>query len=199
MGGSNFDQIAQALLQQQKVMQDLQEQNNQLRQQLLDLKSGRGISILINGTTFTLGDAFTSTTTTATALDEATPALSTTPSSPAEQEEPISTVGTTIQETTSAEIPVDTTPVAQEQTIIIPSAEQPSTPTEASENTTNTPFLEDLMLSEFTSAMTSPLHTQIPAPDANPQTEQPDSADENDEAKQQADLRRALIGSYVLD
>ena len=193
MGGSNFDQIAQAVLQQQILMQDLQQQNNQLRQQLHDLRSGRGIFVLISGTRFSLAE-ITSNQDATPPVDAEASTITTTPTpSPAQEEQTITTASTAII------APVDTDTPMQEETMSVPAAElSPSTTSsETGEDSAQPSFLEDLMLSEFTSAMTSPLHGQT-----NPSTtdtESPDSSDEHNEAKQQADLRRALIGSYVLD
>ena len=198
MGGSNFDQIAQAVLQQQKLMQDLQEQNNQLRQQLHDLRCGRGIFVLINGTRFSLAE-ITSNHDGAPPVDAQVSTIPTTPtSSPAQEEQTI----TTASAETIAPADIDTP--TQEETMVAPSAALSSatTSSEVGEDSTQPSFLEDLMLSEFTSAMTSPLHVQTSPSTSTTDiqsSQSSDSSDEHDETKQQDDLRRALIGSYVLD
>ena len=207
MGGSSFDQITQALLQQQQVMQDLQAQNNQLRQQLHDLRCGRGIFVLINGTRLSLDELSVSSHPLPTA--EVAPTASTAPTTPIA---PITPAASSepekqVDAPTAAEntVPADSEMSPQEKTMIVPSAEPTpaATPSEATETTETTgdaaqsAFLEDLMLSEFTSALTSPLQAQ--AGPATPDAEPPDATDEDKEAKQQSDLRRALMGSYVLD
>ncbi len=55
--GSSFDTILEALTQQKQVLEDLQAENEVLRQQFADLKAGRGIYLAILGTLFPLDGA----------------------------------------------------------------------------------------------------------------------------------------------
>ncbi|HEX4206253.1 MAG TPA: hypothetical protein VHZ51_19050 [Ktedonobacteraceae bacterium] len=54
MGGSYFDQIAHKILEQKQLMETLAEENRALRQQLADLRAGKGIFIDIHGQRFAL-------------------------------------------------------------------------------------------------------------------------------------------------
>jgi hypothetical protein len=54
MSDSNFDLILQELLHQQEIMETLETENRELRQQLADLREGRGIFIEIDGVRFAL-------------------------------------------------------------------------------------------------------------------------------------------------
>src|ERR1051326_3480283 len=47
---SGFDNILEALIQQKQVLEDMQAENESLRQQLADLRAGHGIFIEILGT-----------------------------------------------------------------------------------------------------------------------------------------------------
>jgi outer membrane biosynthesis protein TonB len=59
MSGSNFDLLVQEVLKQQRVMEELEKENRELRHQLAELHAGRGIIIEICGKSFTLGDKVT--------------------------------------------------------------------------------------------------------------------------------------------
>jgi hypothetical protein len=74
MSGSNFDLLVQEVLKQQRVMEELEKENRELRHQLADLRTGRGILIEICGKSFTLGDAVTESVPTIAAAVEAQPA-----------------------------------------------------------------------------------------------------------------------------
>src|SRR5262245_1575270 len=57
MGGSTmFDQIAQAIQEQQRLMEELENENKQLRNQLAALRAGHGLVIAIGNTHFELQD-----------------------------------------------------------------------------------------------------------------------------------------------
>jgi hypothetical protein len=53
-GDHGFDQITSALLRQKQIWERLQGENHELRQQLIDLRAGRGISIEIQNQRFEL-------------------------------------------------------------------------------------------------------------------------------------------------
>ncbi len=54
MSGTSFDRIAQEVLKQQQLMQELEGENRELRRQLADLRAGRGIFVEIAGQRFPL-------------------------------------------------------------------------------------------------------------------------------------------------
>ncbi len=56
MTGTYFEQIAQELVKQKQLMDQLEAANRELRQQLADLRAGRGIYVEISGSRFALRD-----------------------------------------------------------------------------------------------------------------------------------------------
>jgi len=56
MSGNYFDQIAEALRKQKHLMDKLEAENRELRQQLADLHAGMGIFVNIKGVRFSLRD-----------------------------------------------------------------------------------------------------------------------------------------------
>src|SRR5437764_10739622 len=79
MSSKSFDLITLELLKQQRTMEILQAENRELRQQLTDLRTGRGIFIEINGKRFALNTSIVSQTasaqTSSSALQEADPSI----------------------------------------------------------------------------------------------------------------------------
>jgi cell division protein FtsB len=57
MDGNNFEHIAQELVKQKQLMDHLEAENRALRQQLADLRAGRGIFVEIAGSRFALRDS----------------------------------------------------------------------------------------------------------------------------------------------
>ena len=57
MDGSYFDHIAQEILKQKQRMDQLEVENRELRKQIADLRTGRGILVEVAGSRFTLGDS----------------------------------------------------------------------------------------------------------------------------------------------
>ena len=57
MEGNNFEQIAQELVKQKHLMDQLEAENRELRQRLADLRAGRGIFVDIAGSRFALRDS----------------------------------------------------------------------------------------------------------------------------------------------
>ncbi len=57
MDGNYFEQIAQEILKQKQLMDQLEAENRELRQQLADLRAGRGIFVDIVGSRFALRDS----------------------------------------------------------------------------------------------------------------------------------------------
>src|SRR5450759_770543 len=54
MGGSNFEQLIEEVLNQKRLMEDLLAENHELRRQLADLRDGRVIFLEIQGQRFLL-------------------------------------------------------------------------------------------------------------------------------------------------
>jgi len=132
MSSNSFDLITQELLRQRQSMEVLQAENRELRQQLTDLRTGRGMFIEINGNRFALNAPFISQTSTvqssSSALQEVVPSIADEPT-------------TTISKVSSAEVAES----------VSPSQNNKQAETNAST------FLEEAMIGEFASAMASPL------------------------------------------
>jgi cell division protein FtsB len=57
MDGNNFEHLAQELVKQKHLMDQLEAENRALRQQLADLRAGRGIFVEIAESRFALRDS----------------------------------------------------------------------------------------------------------------------------------------------
>ncbi len=57
MNGNYFDQIAHELVKQKHLLDQLEAENRELRQQLADLRAGRGIFVEITGSRFAVRDS----------------------------------------------------------------------------------------------------------------------------------------------
>ena len=57
MDSNYFDQIAQEIFKQKRLMDQLEAENRELRQRLADLHAGRGIFVEIAGSRFALRDS----------------------------------------------------------------------------------------------------------------------------------------------
>src|SRR5215469_5890265 len=80
---NHFEKIAQELLKQKQVMDKLEAENRELRTQIADLRSGRGIFVDLNGNRFALKDdpSLAQTTSAPSVPASASPSTSTTTSS----------------------------------------------------------------------------------------------------------------------
>ncbi len=171
MGGNYFDHIAREILQQQQLMNALQEENRELRRQLADLSTGRGIFIEIYGQRIALLDNTVDT-----------------PSS------------YNLVQSSSEDIWVEDIPIEASEHIeslseegmtekaLIPGREESKPVSVAAPEHTQT-FLEEVMIDEFSAALTGP----VPA-----STKQADEQ-ENINEEQKALLRQELLGSYLLE
>ena len=176
MGGNSFDLILQELQRQKYIMEEMKAENHDLHQQLTALRRGQGIVLAINGTQLTL------------------------------EAQPLSPSSTTTQPFTVSS-PASTLSLAQENKKFvvehIPSAEQnnhnkepqmtpqaaiPSHQEKEEARQPNT-FLEEIMLDEFSSALTTSTPIQ--------QTQEYELKVSKEEQK--AALRRELIGSFLLE
>ncbi len=174
---NSFDEILMEIVKQKQVLQELKQENTNLRQQLADLRSGRGFQVAIEGTQLPLQQGSI-------------------PGYHAIQEEPL------IQKDTQAEpkaLPVPkekppaqpATPVALEPEII---PEAPKVPKEQPR------FLEEMMLDEFTRVATAPMtvwNSAIARPVATKKI--PAIHAEVKAEEEKAQLRRALSGSFMLE
>ncbi|GHO84149.1 hypothetical protein [Dictyobacter formicarum] len=173
MGGSSFDLITQELLNQRQIMEKLEAENRQLRQQLSDLRAGQGIFLEINGKRIALNTLQAASTTLSVdapietqeaAQPEKSPSASANASSRHQAKAEVARSG--------AQQPHITTPLQEEN-------KESAQPT----------FLEEIMLDEFASALTSP-HTALKQPEKKP---------EQSEEEKKANLRRELMGSFLLE
>jgi hypothetical protein len=171
MSDSSFDRIAQEVLKQQQIMEELEEENRELRRQLSDLRAGRGVFIEIAGKRFPLWGELVVPypVTTSTVVQEDFPQPT---SSPQEAPAPV------LPETEEAEemTPTQVSSLEEEE------AEKQEAPT----------FLEEIMLDEFAAAATSPM--AVWTGPTNKQEPEP-SIDE----EKKAALRRELMGSFLLE
>ncbi len=170
MNSESFDLITQELLKHQQTMELLQAENQELRQQLADLRAGRGVFIEINEQRFALNVSFISQT-------------SSVESSPSTQQ-----LGSVINEKLIKEEIVEKSAKNEtERNSQIENNKQEKT-------NNNTTFLEEIMISEFTSGLASSL-TLL----QDPIEQQEEQNQEKTEEDQKAVLRRDLMGSYLLD
>jgi hypothetical protein len=162
MGGSNFDLIAQELLRQQKVMEELEAENRWLHRELVNLRAGRGLFLEIEGKRIPL----------VISADSA-------PQIPQPVEQP----APEIQQIFEEAIP------ARQQTITIP------LPDEGEQKVERAPFLEEIMIDEFSAALTSPTAVWQGPVQKRETIKKPEQIDEDEMAA----LRRDLMGSFLLE
>lgn len=168
MGGNYFDQIARNIIEQKQVMEQIEEENRELRRQIAELKAGSGIFIEINGQRFAMGSG---------------EVITTAVSEQADQEASVEQVANVV----AHEEAIEATPVA---TIAAPAATEEEQKAAEPKKTT---FLEEIMIDEFATALTSPMKAI-----ANKQGE-PSEEQKNLSEEQKAQLRRQLLGSYILE
>ncbi len=181
----SFDLIAQGLLRQKTVMEQMLQENQELRSQLADLRAGRGIFIEIDGQRFSL--AGESLAPQATSIEI--------PSVPLV--EPVPTATQVFNET--EELVPSTTrtslPIANVVIEEVEAEQKQEVPTHSKEVVAGPTFLEEVMIDEFTAAATSPLAVwSVPTP-----TKEPVQKSEMTEEDELVMLRRQLIGSYLLE
>ena len=169
MNSESFDLITQELLKHQRTMELLQAENQELRQQIADLRDSRGIFIEINGQRFALNVSFSSQT------------------SSVELSPPTQQLDPAINEKSVEENIEGLSVKNAERASQIENNEQEKT-------NNNITFLEEIMISEFASGLTSPL-TLL----QDPIGQQEGQNQEKSEEDQKAVLRRDLMGSYLLD
>ncbi len=187
MGESNFDLIAQELLRQKQVMEQMEEENQELRLQIAGLREGHGIVVEIDGHRFSLYSEDVA--------SAQTPAVKAMPAAMASR--------VTIELESQAEPVAAQHDIAQDQTeelvMHIPETPRPTVDffaddEEALAQNTGPTFLEEVMIDEFASAATSPLSVWSATPKQEQEKIPDASVDE-----ELATLRRQLIGSYLLE
>jgi len=173
MTDTGFEQIAEEIFAIKERMEELQAENAELRQQIADLREGRGIFLDILGQRFPLRAGMvavpqTAASSSAAMLDE--PAITDTPT--------IAITEISLPESLSSEEAID----EQEE---IELAEFPT-------------FLEEMLVDELTSAANTGAIWEEPDTQKQPSIKDIDSAKNIDE-EQKAALRKALIGSFLLE
>lgn len=185
MGDNNFDVLMQEILRHKRIMEQLEEENRELRRQLADLREARGICVEICGKRFALMAESTSAPALVTPVPAptsySTPAPATSaPGVPASQQTPL------LQDTE--------TDVTEAPTIAMPQTPRSITqPLEDEEEGELLPtFLEEIMMDEFAAASTASSSSSATwSPPANKQQ----GTDEDEKAT----LRRQLMGSFLLE
>ncbi len=193
MSGSSFDLIAQELLRQKSMMDQMEKENRELRHQLADLRAGRGFSIEIDGQRFSLpGEAMIP----AHVISLAAQPIQIEPEVEAQQEPVVAEQRAASRQTRQLVMDAMEAMEAPEvqTTAILPIYVEEETVQEAQVSpVTSSTFLEEVMIEEFTAASTRPLSVwSVPQPEQGTKSESP-------EDEELAILRRQLIGSYLLE
>ena len=223
---SSFENILEALIQQKQVLEDLQAEHESLRQQLADLRAGKGIFLEILGTRIPLaGTPDTSVFNVVSdgnapafnAIGETAPVPFVTP--PADQD-------ASLQETRAIQLP-EPDPALQETTMVAATgsdlALQPTAAIsqtaghgmplpgsdfvieDVSENGVPVPagssssFLEDALLAEFATASTRQVGNWSGPITNSPIPNGPITNNPDLDEEEKAALRRELMGSYILE
>ncbi|GHO91422.1 hypothetical protein KSF_014700 [Reticulibacter mediterranei] len=176
MNGASFDLIAHELLKQKYIMEKLLEENRELRRQIAQLRAGHGIFVEIGGQRIALNLL----------LEDAAPATPVTRPAPAAQPaKAIAPITPAPQTEESADLSQPTDP----RIPVIPKAA--AAPPRKQENEKKAPstFLEEMMVDEFSAAMTS--QTAVWTGPAK----QPEITDDEEKAA----LRKQLMGSFLLE
>ena len=150
MDGNHFDQLAQEILKQKQLMENLEAENSELRQQIADLRSGRGIFVEIHGIRFALRDdsSLAQTNSSLATLANSSPSI---PEVADSTPVATSSLNQAIMDQPTAALPSQ----GQEQNAgeQIPQAENDGDQ-QALNGESN--FLEEIMIAEFNSALSSP-------------------------------------------
>lgn len=172
MSGIAFEQIAQEILKMKERLEEMLAENEELRRQINDLREGRGIFVDIAGKRFALTVEM--------------------PDAPASSAAPTEIILPTAEEQDVPEMP--TLAFVELPPIEIEAAEEPQfEQAEENEATAAPTFLEEMLVSEFAEAATN-----ASAIWSDPDTTKQPSVRAIDE-DQKAALRKALIGSFLLE
>ena len=133
MSDNGFDSIAQAVLKQKQMMDQLEEENRELRRQIAELRAGHGIFIEIAGERFPLQGAIT--------VPQAASVTNTAQQNVLSSSTPSSSPEVAVSQVSENK---ELSPIEDAS---IEEKEQEKEPT----------FLEEIMLDEFAAASTSPM------------------------------------------
>lgn len=168
MGDNYFERLGREILQQKRHMDKLEEENRELRRQLAELREGRGIFLKIGDQRFAL------------LANEATT--------------PENNITQADNQDTTARRTGNITPQSEKsgakETLKRSREEKETAPVEAAK-TKEVPFLEEVMLDEFASALTNPV--------ANTPTTAGPKEKQKSVYEEQKRLRQDLQGSYILE
>jgi hypothetical protein len=212
MMSSSFEEIAREVLKQKQLMDSMLEENRTLRQQLSDLRAGRGIFLEIEGKRFALTvpashptDTVVSDNTASSPVASPVQGNTVSPSMPSSMEkveQPVQPSSALIAEQeveeTASDATQELTP-SKPEILAAPRAAAPVTVKLVEKENAPT-FLEKVMIDEFAAAATSPLAVWS-GPSRQPSTpvsQMPPTPEEIDE-KEMAALRQQLIGSFLLE
>lgn len=174
--GNSFDLILEEVLNQKRVLEELQTENEALRQQLSALRAGQGIFIDILGHRIPLASEMyddAPDVVSVAAKEDTAPFLNST--SPSTEE----------QSPREAAAQESLTPLPDSDKFLVEEVSESGTPIPV----TSSSFLEEALLDEFSSATTRQMGVW-----GGPITNHP-TLDENEKAT----LRRELSGSYLLE
>ena len=193
MSGNHFDQLAQEILKQKQLMDTLEAENRELREQIADLRSGRGIFIDLLGSRFALRDntSLAQTSSASSVPASVSPATVGTSTPPATRVFNQSMVEASTTET--AEVSAQ----PQEQNAIeqvSPANDDADKIPSSGEST----FLEEIMLDEFANALTSPNAVWQDPTEKKQSTPQHKPEGPINEKQKEA-LRRELMNSFLLE
>ena len=162
--GNGFELIMQEVLTQQKLMDELEVENRELRRQIAELCAGRGIFVEVLGTRFSLNEEPVVASTDSALTQELTPAA---------EQQPISAIETPTTPIPEASLAEEVQEEIPEEGTLVPSSS----------------FLEEMLIDEFASAVTSPMAIWAGS------TKKSTPAGEEDKAT----LRRELVDSFLLE
>lgn len=176
MADIGFEQIAEEILKIKEHMEELRAENDELRQQLADLREGRGIFLDLLGQRFSLRaetSAASETTTRSNSAAETRPEESDIPDTPT----------------------IAITEISLPESI---SANEGDEEQEEDGREEFPPFLEEILVDEFSSATNMGAIWDEPETLKRAAIKRIDAAQDIDE-EQKAALRRALVGSFLLE
>jgi hypothetical protein len=168
--GGNFEPLLEEVRKQQHIMEALEVENRKLRDQLADLREGQGIVVEICGKRFTLAAE-------ALAMPAAT-------SSESQRQD----TSSTRQEAPSRRA-LTTIPLAEQAINTLEGTTADSSAAQKDDTSEAVPFLQEILIDEFASQMTSPLAVW------NGPVKKEEPIDE----EQKEALRRELMGSFLLE